>query len=123
MAEKFRYTLYHDIRRWNGKDEHNVLASVIADRYDSRDMNLELAERFFAFEFYKVLIESRHNGEGYAFNMRVPDSLDDIREDPDIRRDQSFTELAFVQQTVSGMHASYHRFYIVRNKEQKGTQQ
>lgn len=123
MAEKFRYTLYHDIRRWNGKNEHRALASIVADRYDSRDINLELAERFFAFEFYKVLLESKHNGEGYAFNMRIPDSLDDIRENPDLSRDNSFTELGFVQQTVSGMYANYHRFYIERTKEQKGQQQ
>lgn len=86
-------------------------------------MNLDLADRFFALEFYKVLIESKHNGEGYAFNMRIPHSLDDIREDPDIRRNESFTELAFVKQTFSGMYANYHQFYIIRNKEQKGQQQ
>lgn len=123
MAEKFRYTLYHDIRRWNGKDEHLVLASIVVDKNCSVDMNLDLAERFFAFEFYKVLLESKHNGEGYAFNMRIPDSLDDIREDPDLSRDKSFTELGFVHETVSGLYANYHRFYIERTKEQKGTQQ
>lgn len=123
MAEKFRYTLYHDIRRWNGKDEHRALASIVTDCYDSRDINLELAERFFAFEFYKVLLESKHNGEGYAFNMRIPNSIDDIREDYDISRDNSFTKLGFVQQTISGMHANRHRFYIKRTKEQKEQQQ
>ena len=114
---KLRYTLYHDIRPWNGKDEHIVLASVVMDKDHCMDVNLDLANRFFAFEFYKVLLESMHNGEGYAFKLDIPSNLDKIREDPDFMK-PSTTVLGSVWATKMGLQSTLHRFYIKRTKEQ-----
>ena len=114
---KLRYTLYHDVRPWNGKDEHIVLASVVMDKDHCMDVNLDLANRFFAFEFYKVLLGGKKYGEGYAFKIDVPHSLDKIREDHDFTR-PSTTVLGSVWATKMGLHSTLHRFYIEKTEEQ-----
>lgn len=114
---KIRYTLYHDIRPWIGKDEHIVLASVVMDKDHCIDVNLDLANRFFAFEFYKVLIDGKRYGEGYAFKIDVPHSLDKIRDDTDIKLPAT-TTLASVWKTEMGLNSTLHRFYIEKTEEQ-----
>lgn len=114
---KIRYTLYHDIRPWVGKNEHIVLASVVMDKDHCMDVNLDLANRFFAFEFYKVLIDGKGYGEGYAFKIDVPHSLDKIREDPNIKCPNT-THLASVWATEMGLNSTLHRFYIEKTEEQ-----
>ena len=114
---KIRYTLYHDIRPWIGKDEHIVLASVVMDKDHCMDVNLDLANRFFAFEFYKVLIDGKRYGESYAFKIDVPHSLDKIRDDTDIKLPAT-TTLASVWKTEMGLNSTLHRFYIEKTEEQ-----
>ena len=114
---KLRYTLYHDVRPWNGKDEHIVLASVVMDKDHCMDVNLDLANRFFAFEFYKVLLDGKKYGEGYAFKIDVPHSLDKIREDPNLKCPDT-THLASVWATEMGLNSTLHRFYIEKTEEQ-----